>query len=206
MLQTRELVPVGEAELRTEMEGWGVLCDGTERALAQANLSHAGQPRDNGESYLEQHIYPAALDIMRYYIEQGSPLGIVRAGGKLILLHDTVEDDPNYSIEQCRRDFPGATAERVNLLTRPDDETREANVRRIWFGDHIAKNGKGAEFLTNLQASIDMLPYKPDKMQRYIDQARTLYIPLLETVPDQIYARRIGQTVLVAEERLRTAA
>lgn len=92
-----------------------------QEALIQVQRSHATQARDNGASYLEQHIFPVTTSVIAELTSLsylGSvPLEKVVAAS---LLHDSLEDDAALTIALFVERFGQDVYELVKPLTKPD--------------------------------------------------------------------------------------
>ncbi len=90
------------------------------RALEQANTSHRSQQRDNGLSYLEEHIYPVTLEVAQHERRARRPVtDRLLAKG---LLHDAVEDDPRFTLRHCYDQFGDEVSFDVATLTKPESD------------------------------------------------------------------------------------
>jgi len=206
MLRTYEAVSISTVEFQSILAERGLFTRRIEQAMAQAAISHYGQLRDNGNSYLEEHIYPVAADVMDFYSRGKGPDDQDEDAIIASLLHDTVEDDPDFSLDECRK-FGMRVTEIVWRLTKIVDED-------ILYGDkladpeapHVVRVIKSADRLNNLDSSIALLPKRAGKMRRYIKETDDLYIPMADTLPDPEYAERLRATVKLAKSTLELTA
>lgn len=203
-MRTRELVSVSVSEevLRGRLAEHGFLVPDVQRALAQAALSHSEQRRDNGGPYLDDHVYSVAADLLDYY-DGGGAVGDPRETIITALLHDTVEDDPQFSLQKCKAEFGERIGEMVWRLSKiPNEEIAYEDKLGDVSAPHAVRLVKSADRLNNLRSSIDRLPEDAAKMQRYIGESKKIYIPLAEMLPDDVYAHRLRTTVKLARATL----
>lgn len=93
-----------------------------EKAIELAVRAHQDQKRDSGTPYLEEHIWSMSVKIIEKY--QGSPqLKELLICG---LLHDSVEDSKEVSIEQIKTQFGEEIAIAIQFLTKDDRENNES--------------------------------------------------------------------------------
>ncbi len=217
MIQTfdRLLIPISEIELREQLDERGLLSGLVERAINRANTAHEGQVRDNGQPFTNEHIFPVAADVAKYVdrhfattfpgVSSLVKKQVQQEGVITALLHDTVEDS-DYTLGQCADEFGVGTAENVGRLTK-DKPTKDQSVRvpyidKLHTGGRIVRVVKSADRLNNMRASVDMLPEREQKMDRYIHETNGLYVPLAETLPDPYYANQLRGIVAIAEDRM----
>lgn len=155
------------------------------------------QRRDNGNPYLTEHIYPTVNEVLNAYSNsQAQEDGIVCA-----LLHDTIEDDPNFTPALCKRQYGARVTKTVTLLTKTQEENQpsrnqavkmqqnESYIKRILDGPQEAIIIKLADRLTNL-ASTDTIRFsRPQKYARYIAETEKLFLPLAAERSPYLYER-----------------
>ncbi len=168
------------------------------KAVAQAFKSHHAQPRDDGASYLEQHVYSVTLSVIRYCgTAQRQVTAELVAGA---LLHDVLEDDTDMTDEQFRKEFGARIFSIVKPLSKPDyrefpGDTKEdkkyalnldyfASLREAPEESRIIKL---ADRLNNILC-IHLSP-KPGKMEFYIRETEEFYMPFAEEVSEYYYNR-----------------
>ena len=109
-------------------------------ALAQAEQSHATQPRRDGGSYLQQHVMPVALSALREWQYNPAVQADVSAAEIVMaaLLHDVLEDDASLSVEIIAARFGATVADTVSVLTKPVIKLEGfAKLRSKWFKNFI---------------------------------------------------------------------
>ncbi|MBD3318898.1 HD domain-containing protein [Candidatus Woesearchaeota archaeon] len=162
------------------------------KAISQAVRSHMNQKRDDGSSYLEQHIYPVASTVITFCDQTDEALTPLLICGAL--LHDTLEDDNNLSAEHlhtlfgeqlttliievtkpCLNTYPGTTtwdkrmARDKEYLTNMKKKSREARIIKL------------ADRLNNLRClGTSRIA---GKQQRYVRDTKRYYVPLAEEFP-----------------------
>jgi len=105
---------ITKEKLIKEIKGGGVYTDLVKKALEQAETSHKGQKRDNGTCNLENHIYTIAYSVLKRYKGEKFLEDLV----VLALLHDTMEDDENFTEEVCEQNFGKEVCKNVKKLTK----------------------------------------------------------------------------------------
>lgn len=108
--------------------------DRFEQAVEFSVLAHQGQYRDSGEPYV---IHP--IEVAMIIIDLNMDIDAVLAG----LLHDTVEDNPDISIEEVSDEFGPSVAELVDGVTKltrasatnkiSKEEQQAENVRKMFL-------------------------------------------------------------------------
>ena len=188
-----------ESELLTELSALALDSNALVRkALAQAFKSHHAQTRDDGASYLEQHVYSVTLSVIRYYGTSQKQVTVELVAGAL--LHDVLEDDTDMTDEQFREEFGERIFSIVKPLSKPDyreypGDTKEdkkyalnldyfARLRRAPEESRIIKL---ADRLNNILC-IHLSP-KPGKMEFYVKETEVFYMPFAEEVSDHYYNR-----------------
>ena len=168
------------------------------KALNQAIRSHYSQKRDDGASYLGQHVFPVTKSIIEYCDESG-----ISATPELIagaLLHDTLEDDEDLTDEDFLASFGETVFGIVKPLSKTDyksypGETKEEKKKalnkeyypEIESAPNESKIIKLADRLNNLSC-IHLSP-KQGKMDFYIEETKEFYLPFAEKVSEYFYDR-----------------
>ena len=192
---------VSRDELENQLQQSHILSQQIQLALQYAERAHKDQKRDQGNPYLEEHIYPIAVGIANRH--QGDPdlENMVTLG----ILHDVLEDDPNVLPQDIERDFGKDMVADLFLVTkRPEDntsklsqeETRAINANmllKLERGSRRARIVKMEDRLNNLSSfeSADRPKY-----QRYIEETRNLFIPFAkEFVPEYkvLFEQRLAE-------------
>jgi hypothetical protein len=109
-------------------------------ALAQAERSHANQPRRDGGSYLEQHIMPVALSALREWHYNAAVSADVSKVDIVIaaILHDVLEDDRSLNPTIIAARFGADVASIVSTLTKPVIKLDGFDkIRAKWFKNFI---------------------------------------------------------------------
>ncbi|MFC1712776.1 HD domain-containing protein [Candidatus Poribacteria bacterium] len=168
------------------------------KALDQAFLSHHAQERDDGSSYLEQHIYPVALSVIKYCQAVQKRVTSELAAGAL--LHDVLEDDDEMTDERFRQEFGEKVFSIVSSLTKPDYREYPGDtkvdkkhvVNREYFeklegAPAESQVIKLADRLNNISC-IHLSP-KAGKLEFYVEETETFYLPFAEKVSKYYYSR-----------------
>ena len=166
-------------------------------AIEQAEQSHASQLRDNGNSYLTEHIYPVASEVITSYGELSAPASVIAAA----ILHDSIEDDPTFTYERCKDQFGTTIADIVQALTKNDEENAPSNnqqekarlnhayMRRLANGPPEAMRIKLADRFCNLATISTIKTTNPGKYNRYISETKDLFLPLAKVHSAYFYAQ-----------------
>jgi GTP pyrophosphokinase len=166
------------------------------KALDQAIKSHHAQTRDDGASYLEQHVYSVALSVIGYCRTARKKVTPELVAGAL--LHDVLEDDADMTDEQFRDEFGEKIFSIVKPLSKPDyrgypGETKEDKKYALNL-DYFASLGEApeepriiklADRLNNILC-IHLSP-KPGKMEFYIKETEEFYMPFAREVSEYYY-------------------
>jgi (p)ppGpp synthase/HD superfamily hydrolase len=167
-----------------------------ESAVELAEEVHSGLKREDGQSsFLETHIWPVAIDVIRHYKSAGKLLTTLQIVSSI--LHDVLEDDEkildqyaskSYGFEAYFRHRFGEYVYNVatNLKAIPlnsyqqyDEKIRE----HVRFQDYCTKLVKSsydvkviklADRLNNMNF-VSQLPNN-DKVDRYVREAEDFYI------------------------------
>lgn len=168
------------------------------RALDRAYMSHRAQERDDGSSYLQQHVYPVTLSVVKYYRRLRKLVTPELVAGAL--LHDVLEDDDDVTSKQFEEEFGKKVFSIVEPLSKPDyreypgdtKKDRKYALNREYFaGLRIApeesKIIKLADRLNNILC-IHLSP-KPGKMLFYVEETEKFYLPFAREVSEHYYDR-----------------
>ncbi len=170
-----------------QLEQAGLLAPRMQTALEYARRAHKDQKRDQGNPYLEEHIYPIGSGILKRHAADPELENMVILG----VLHDVVEDDPNVLLPDIERDFGRVMLDKLLLVTKKpnentdllsEEEKRVVNARMLQNLEHasrLAQIVKLEDRLNNL-ASIERAD--TPKYLRYVEETRTMFIPFAERV------------------------
>lgn len=158
-------------------------CKEVELAFAQAKATHSQQVRDDGESYLFQHIYPVTISAAQFFSESPERQYIVVA----MLLHDVLEEDVTYTEAMLRKNYSDNAANIVIALTkdRKDKKVRtqqDKHEEHVDFLKRLRKSSRTIQILklldrlNNLQCTV--ASSKVEKYERYLRDTEELYLPL----------------------------
>jgi len=193
-----------ESTLREKLGKANLLTSRVEAALELAKKAHRFQKRDQGNNYLEEHIYTIAAEVLGRYTNDPELEDILILG----ILHDVLEDDPSATSEDIEKYFGRAMRENLGLLTKkPEDNTNELSQEKkraitVKVVDQLRGRSRLAQIirledrLNNLRSIKEA--NKP-KYERYCEETKNIFIPFAkEYVP-------IYEPLLLAElKRLRT--
>ena len=130
-----------------------------ERALNAAIAAHAGQSRKgDGSSPYVTHPVHVALMLARFGLDEE----VVAAG----LLHDVVEDCPDWTVERMQAEFGAHVAGIVAQLTEDKAqswaERKAAMIAKVPHMSPEAASVKACDKLHNLQSLVAQLREAPD--------------------------------------------
>ena len=167
-------------------------------AIVQADMSHKHQLREyeNG-SYRHQHLFPVTLDVAKFYSEQlKTPATKETIIGSI--LHDSVEDDPNMSLDLLANFFGNEVHDIVKPLTK-DKARQTSSAQSDWDMRKLVEQKslyqltdapmssriiKGFDRLNN----ITCLPVKNrDKSKRIYRMTKEVFMPWLQDTEPLIY-------------------
>lgn len=167
------------------------------RALKQARKSHLNQRKHDGSSFFEGHILSTANEIINLYAGKNVPEHLVAAA----LLHDTVEDDPNYTRSQLEKDFPSKVSTIVKVLTKSPEEnqaslTEEEIVKvnkkflkRIKASSLDVQKVKLADRYNNIDSLESLKNLRPETYRRYVEETRISFLPFAKKVSPYFYKK-----------------
>ena len=167
-----------------------------ESAIDMAEEVHAGVKReDNASSFLETHIWPVTINVIRYYLSVNKPLTTLQIISTI--LHDVMEDDEKildlYASKSYGFDayfthrfgdyvYNVATTLKLKPLNNFEGATEEEQqterfhdyCNTLLKSDYDVKVIKLADRLNNMQF-IAEVPYH-DKVKRYLKEAEDFYL------------------------------
>lgn len=150
-------------------------------AVEVMKTKHKGQLRDEGTAY-EIHPIRIATTLIET-LEMRDKDTIIAA-----LLHDAIEDT-NLTLEEIKKLFGGKVADMVSTLTRDkEQETKQEKFEKTLKADLNTRTIKVCDWLDNMRSwkyiQEDSAAYS--KLPRWKSEAKTMYIPLAETVNQKI--------------------
>ena len=182
-----------------------------ESAIQQAEEVHLGVKREDGtSSFLETHVWPVAMDVVKHYKLVNKPITAVQVVSAI--LHDVLEDDhrildiytaKGYGFEAYLRHRFGDKVYNVasTLKVKPlqnysgsDDQEREFKrfceyCNDLANSEYDIKTIKLADRFNNMRFILHV-PSHP-KIDRYIREAEDFYIAytILNPRMDDFYSR-----------------
>lgn len=177
-------------------------------ALKVAYTVHKSEVRENGHSYLEEHIYPMTQNVYNSYQNQKS-LKVLLLG---TILHDTLESSEISNVT-ILNGFSNDVIDIVTNLTKTKEENEDSNsdslksllnhqyIRRIMQCSNEVVIIKLEDRLSNLQStSKEVVLKRISKYIRYVGETPDQFYPLADIAKTHIdYRKLIGYEV----ERLR---
>lgn len=172
-------------ELIGSLDAIGLYTPRVERALEYAERAHKEQKRDFGFPYLEEHIYPITASILQRYANDPELEEIVITG----LLHDVLEDDPNASAEEMKKDFGELTLANVQLVTKkpeenlstiPNEQKIEINVKMLKALEHAPRVAQIIKLEDRLNNLASFEKQSGPKYVRYVQETKNYFIPFAE--------------------------
>ncbi len=185
------VTPIGsasEAEVRAALKRHGHDTGRALKALEQAKRSHAAHRRLDGTRQLEEHVYPVLLQLYA----SGEPVDEYMA--VVTLLHDTVEDDLEYSEPRLRSDFGDEVADGVMILTKAPEDNEEGMEPDAYFAvsrkveDKLRDAPRRIQLiklsdrLQNIGQLETIRESHPHVYDRYVPETENHFVPLAEEV------------------------
>lgn len=150
-------------------------------ALELAKIKHSTQLRDEGSPYI---IHPIRVAICLI-----GELGIFKTHMIVAaLLHDAIEDT-DLTCGEIEQKFGKRVAEIVKALTRnKDQETKWDKFQKTLKADEEIRTIKACDWLDNLRSWAYIPRSAPaiTKFPRWFEEAKKMYIPLAESVNNQL--------------------
>jgi len=178
---------VSQKEIEDLFISQGLYTEKIRKALQQAMKSHRDQKRDDGNPYLEEHIYPIMKSVAaRYKNKQGIEDLLITCA-----LHDVVEDDASVSVSELTNSFGETIVNCVRLLTKSPEENayglsqaqkRKINrgvIERLMNAPLIAQIVKLEDRLNNISCFETI---NSPKTERYTAETYDIYIPFAAKV------------------------
>ncbi len=201
----QDLIDVIEKEAKLKVDGF------IESAISTAEEAHYGLKREDGASpFLETHIWPVAIDVIRHYLSANKPLTTLQIVSSI--LHDVMEDNEKildlYAAKAYGFDayfqhrfgdyvYKVATTLKIQPLSNypgnTDEERQEERFRdycsSLSKADYDVKVIKLADRINNMNF-IAKIPYH-EKVSRYIKEAENFYLafPLMNPKTDEFHAK-----------------
>jgi (p)ppGpp synthase/HD superfamily hydrolase len=201
----KDLISVIEKEAKLKVDSF------VESAMSMAEEIHLGLKReDNKSPFLETHIWPVTIDVIRHYLSSNKLLTTLQIVSSI--LHDVMEDDEKildmYASKSYGFDayfihkfgdyvYNVATTLKVKRLGLFEDltEQEQQEERFRQYCTALSKSAydvrviKLADRLNNMNF-ISQIPYN-DKVKRYIREAEDFYIAYALAPPrmDDFYKR-----------------
>lgn len=168
-----------------------------QRALAQSVISHGTHTRDDGSPYLEQHIFPMAIEVCSYCAEEERERAVIT-----VLLHDVLEDD-TITDTQLEELFGSVVCKDVEWLTK--EKQNCVRTQEVHHEEHekFVSRLKNAPLLIQKIKLIDRVNNlvcteccnNPEKYERFLRDTEEYYLPFAQQI-DQNLAMRIENEVM----------
>ena len=171
-----------------------------EKAARYAAKAHEGQFRKNSKTPYVIHLQNVQSMVAGFL---GEDHELYHFGRIVAWLHDTVEDDPNTTIEILVKEFSRAVARNVYFLTDPPRytgsrmERKDEVCRKMQVAPMIARIVKCCDVLDNLR---DVEVLEPDFRELYIKEKAQLYEALAEGLdeaeePEEAAINALGKRI-----------
>ncbi|MFZ6022325.1 MAG: HD domain-containing protein, partial [Patescibacteria group bacterium] len=161
------------------------------------------QKRDSGTPYLEEHIWSMGVKIIEKYLGNSHFKELLICG----LLHDSVEDSKDVSIEQVKAQFGEEIAAAIRFLTKDDRENSESltEIEKYEINknyvirlseNRLASIIKIEDRLSNLSCIVpttvgNNLP----KYKRYVRETIDVFMPLAQKYVELGYVEKLTQEI-----------
>jgi (p)ppGpp synthase/HD superfamily hydrolase len=183
---------VSKETLLEKLASLDLLTDKIKEALKYADAAHKNQKRDQGNAYLEEHIYPIAMGIIERYQNDPDLENIVILG----ILHDVLEDDPNVVHQDIEDDFGKDMLADLLLVTKKpqentsklsQEEKRAVNVSMLNNLKSASRKAQIVKLEDRLNNLSSFEKADTPKYQRYVEEVRALFIPFADqTMPSYV--------------------
>jgi len=187
-------IPVLEKELIDHIKTIGFYTPLVQKAFDVAESSQGQQRTIDDTSYLENHLFPVAVDILGNYDGDEIENIIVIA-----LLHDVLEDDPEMTEDKLSKLFPEYIVESVKTLTRQEPEiSKQQYMQKITESDYEIQIIKLADRIVNLELVERLRESHPEKFKGYLKETKDLFLPLAKLTSSS-YFNRLGSKLTELE-------
>lgn len=188
MTQLASIRSASEVEVQAAVQAHGHDTEVVRKALEQAKRSHGSHRRLDDSAQLEDHVYPVLLQLYASGEPVDEHMVIVT------FLHDTVEDDPEYSEARLREDFGDAVGDDVMLLTKAPEDNHDELSEKEYFAVSQKVEGtlrnaprriqliKLSDRLNNIGALETIKDSYPHVYARYVPETENHFVPLAESV------------------------
>ncbi len=164
-------------------------------SLKIAETQHKGQLRDNGNHYLEDHIYPITLAVLERYKDSELLEPLICTA----ILHDVLEDT-DFSEKEMVSLVGEEITEAVKVLSKSESEkssgmsqeikmeNNRKYLQRVSNAPIIPKIVKMEDRIQNLSCiTKDSFKLKPEKYKRYVYETRELFVPIAKKLNGYSY-------------------
>ncbi|MDO8689030.1 MAG: HD domain-containing protein [Dehalococcoidia bacterium] len=180
------------------------LTPAAERALTLAKRVHGDQPRDDGMSYLCEHVFPITVEVVDYVKDKLPPLEVDRAA-IVALLHDSLEDrewaGPPLTDDEIGAAVDPEILATVRVLTKLPKTSAKTGQRdymaRLRQASFSCRTVKVFDRLNNLRC----LHKNWGKAGKYLDETSRDYVPFAEEL-DPALGRQMADLVEDLKRRL----
>jgi (p)ppGpp synthase/HD superfamily hydrolase len=193
-----------EESFRADLETFDLWTAKVDLAFRQATASHRFKIRDSGQPYLEEHIFPVSHDILDYLRAKGEPPFIQERGVIVALLHDTVEDDKDFDLNDCESKFGLEISRLVYPLTKYG-LNRDIYIKKIENAPMMVQAIKIFDRINNLRCSISLaqpmnaLPKDVLKLERYAYESLIAYLPIASLIIDDKLYDTLNDLIITAQ-------
>jgi (p)ppGpp synthase/HD superfamily hydrolase len=164
------------------------------KALEQAHCSHRYHVRDDGSSYLEQHIYPIVCEVLRYLPDTSLRETLVI----VTLLHDVLEEDPTVTPQMLFDDYGKEVVSlllelqkiRKDKVARTQEDRHDEHVSfgaRLEKASYLCRVIKTLDRINNVECTEGHL--NPEKYRRFIQDTEEVYLPIAAQLDNSLAER-----------------
>ncbi|MHB1004494.1 MAG: hypothetical protein ACYC3S_02500 [Chloroflexota bacterium] len=184
---------VTQAVLEGGLRDFGLLTERVAEAVGLARLAHGAAVRDDETPYLEEHVFPVALEAARYAVKAFPSQA--ETATLIALLHDVLEDSDVVDAPTLAARYGDEVAEGVVTLTKAPRSfwgiVSGARERRylaaLGAAPAIVQVVKIFDCLNNLAC---LRKAGAAKRRRYIVETRAFHLPLAQSLDPEL-SRRI---------------
>lgn len=163
------------------------------KAVRVAEKVHFGQKRHGGGDYIQEHVFPVALDLANYFFLQDKKIdeSVICSA----ILHDVLEDSKDYDYTSfLKKEFGNRIYRNVELLTKKGEyfnDKKDKLNRDIIYFKNIKKAQKNVRLIKIADRYCNLLTLKEHpRIREYILETEKFIVPIAKET-DLFYYYRI---------------
>ncbi len=158
-------------------------------AISQAKKSHENQTREDGQPYLNEHIYPVTKLAIDYF-DKNLTEELISS----VILHDVLEDDAEMTDSIFKEKFGDGIFSTVKQLSKPivdgDTETERREKANKAYFENLRKashNAKIIKLLDRIDNLFWAMTFGEELVKIYIKETKEFYLGLAHETDQLIY-------------------